>query len=174
MKMNSRLKKFSTKVEFFRLRINKLLLPLVLLILVLSLVYVGVGNHALFYNTKFYEEFEYLYKVPKFYSLSDMKVEIDSTYYSIKEVVYVFRSAGTKFDISSGVLTQGYRLGMYFQPILAAFVSLLYLVSELVRLLSSVEGVVLSLKSRKWWSRGYILAWVLLLFLVVQVLFPLL
>ena len=137
------MKRFTTK---FISNAPLILLTLVLFLLTLSLVVVGVGNHALYNNTKLFESVSSNYIVPQRYSLSDMKVLQDSTYYSIKEVVYVFRSVGTHFDTNNGILTQGYFLGMYGNVLLAWVVSLFYFLIEFVKEVKLVGFRKLALK----------------------------
>lgn len=176
--MSLKLKKFTTKfrkrVGAWQFSLGNILLDLVLILLVLSLVVVGRGNHALYYNTKYFESTELLYETPDFYSLSDMRVDIDSTYYSIEDVVYVFRSVGTQFNRAEGILTQGYVLGMYEPVLWVVGVVLLYITLELLKSLSAIGGIREKIRSRKWWGRGFILACVLFLILVAQLLLPLL
>ena len=152
----------------------KLLLPMVLIMLVLSLVEVGIGNHALFNNTKLYESTSTLFKTPDFYSLKDMKVEIGKTYYTIKQVVYTFRSVGTQFSKSDGILTQGYFLGMYSRELLIVFVGAVYFLFEVAKSASSGYPLRFRLKENKWWGKGFLLAILLYVLLIVQLLFPLL
>lgn len=178
MKTTSKLKKFITNfrsnAKGWQVNLASLILPLVIVLLILSLVLVGIGNHALFHNTKYYESTSILYKVPDFYSLSDMKVDIDKTYYSIKEVVYVFRSVGTQFNPAEGILTQGYTLKMYSRVWLAVGVSVLYYIVEAIKSYAMGYGIRLRLKERKWWGRFFILGFVLLVMLVLEMLVPLL
>ena len=176
--MSLKSKKFITnfreKAKGWQLNLANLILPMILIMLLLALYLVGVGNHALFHNTKYFESTEILYKVPDAYSLKDMKVEINSTFYTIKEVVYVFRSIGTQFNVSEGILTRGYYLGMYGPVLWAVGVSCLYIVIELIKCLSYAKGLRTKLKEKKWWGRGFVLACILFVVLVLQLLFPLL
>ena len=165
------MKRFTTK---FISNAPLILLTLVLFLLTLSLVVVGVGNHALYNNTKLFESLSSNYIVPQRYSLSDMKVLQDSTYYSIKDVVYVFRSVGTHFDTAKGILTQGYYLGMYGNVLLAWVVSLFYFLIEFVNEVRLVGFKKLTLKRSSRMGYGKLLGFVLFLFLTIQLLFPLL
>lgn len=165
------MKRFITK---FIAKAPLILLILVFFLLTLSLIVVGVGNHALYNNTKLFESVSSSYIVPERYSLSDMKVLHDSTYYSIKEVAYVFRSVGTHFDTANGVLTQGYYLGMYGNVLLAWVVTLAYFFIEFVKEVRLVGFKNLSLK--RFTRMGYfkLAGFVLFLVLTIQLLFPLL
>lgn len=178
MKKNLKSKKSTTsfreKMRGLQVNLATLVLPMIIILLILSLYLVARGNHALFYNTKYFESTELLYKKPDTYSLADMKVEIQSTYYSIKEVVYVFRSVGTKFNVSEGILTQGYYLGMYGPVLWVVGVSFLYIVLELFKCFAYAKGIKAKIKENKWWGRGFILACILFVVLVLQLLFPLL
>ncbi len=165
------MKRFTTK---FISNAPLILLTLVFFLLTLSLVVVGVGNHALYNNTKLFESVSSNYIVPQRYSLSDMKVLQDSTYYSIKEVVYVFRSVGTHFDTANGILTQGYYLGMYGNVLLAWVVSLFYLLIEFVKEVKLVGFNKLTLKRSSRMGYAKLVGFVLFLFLTIQLLFPLL
>lgn len=165
------MKRFTTK---FISNAPIILLTLVLFLLTLSLVVVGVGNHALYNNTKLFESVSSNYIVPQRYSLSDMKVLQDSTYYSIKEVVYVFRSVGTHFDTTNGILTQGYFLGMYVNVLLAWVVSLFYFLIEFVKEVKLVGFRKLALKRSSCMGYAKLVGFVLFLFLTIQLLFPLL
>lgn len=165
------MKRFTTK---FISNAPLILLTLVFFLLTLSLVVVGVGNHALYNNTKLFESVSSNYIVPQRYSLSDMKVLQDSTYYSIKEVVYVFRSVGTHFDTNNGILTQGYYLGMYGNVLLAWVVSLFYFLIEFVKEVKLVGFSKLALKRSSRMGYAKLVGFVLLLFLTIQLLFPLL
>lgn len=165
------MKKFTTK---FIPNAPLILLTLVFFLLTLSLVVVGVGNHALYNNTKLFESVSSNYIVPQRYSLSDMKVLQDSTYYSIKEVVYVFRGVGTHFDTTNGILTQGYFLGMYGNVLLAWGVSLLYFLIEFVKEVRLVGFKKLTLKRSSRMGYAKLVGFVLFLFLTIQLLFPLL
>ena len=165
------MKRFTTK---FISNAPLILLTLVFFLLTLSLVVVGVGNHALYNNTKLFESVSSNYIVPQRYSLSDMKVLQDSTYYSIKEVVYVFRGIGTHFDTANGVLTQGYFLGMYGNVLLAWVVTLTYFFIEFVKEVRLVGFKKLSLKRSTRMGYFKLAGFVLFLFLTIQLLFPLL
>ena len=165
------MKRFTTK---FVSNAPLILLTLVLFLLTLSLVVVGVGNHALYNNTKLFESVSSNYIVPQRYSLSDMKVLQDSTYYSIKEVVYVFRGVGTHFDTANGVLTQGYYLGMYGSVLLAWVVSLFYFLIEFVKEVKLVGFRKLTFKRSSRMGYAKLVGFVLFLFLTIQLLFPLL
>lgn len=165
------MKRFTTK---FISNAPLILLTLVFFLLTLSLVVVGVGNHALYNNTKLFESVSSNYIVPQRYSLSDMKVLQDSTYYSIKEVVYVFRGVGTHFDTANGILTQGYYLGMYGNVLLAWVVSLFYFLIEFVKEVKLVGFSKLTLKRSSRMGYAKLVGFVLLLFLTIQLLFPLL
>ena len=165
------MKRFTTK---FISNAPLILLTLVVFLLTLSLVVVGVGNHALYNNTKLFESVSSNYIVPQRYSLSDMKVLQDSTYYSIKEVVYVFRSVGTHFDTANGILTQGYYLGMYGNVLLAWVVSLFYFLIEFVKEVKLVGFNKLTLKRYSRMGYAKLVGFVLFLFLTIQLLFPLL
>lgn len=165
------MKRFTTK---FISNAPIILLTLVFFLLTLSLVVVGVGNHALYNNTKLFESLSSNYIVPQRYSLSDMKVLQDSTYYSIKDVVYVFRSVGTHFDTANGILTQGYYLGMYGNVLLAWVVSLFYFLIEFVKEVRLVGFKKLTLKRSSRMGYGKLVGFVLFLFLTIQLLFPLL
>ena len=165
------MKRFTTK---FISNAPIILLTLVLFLLTLSLVVVGVGNHALYNNTKLFESVSSNYIVPQRYSLSDMKVLQDSTYYSIKEVVYVFRGVGTHFDTANGILTQGYYLGMYGNVLLAWVVSLFYFLIEFVKEVKLVGFRKLTLKRSSHVGYAKLVGFVLFLFLTIQLLFPLL
>lgn len=165
------MKRFTTK---FISNAPIILLTLVLFLLTLSLVVVGVGNHALYNNTKLFESLSSSYIVPQRYSLSDMKVLQDSTYYSIKEVVYVFRGVGTHFDTTNGILTQGYFLGMYGNVLLAWVVSLFYFLIEFVKEVKLVGFRKLTLKRSSHVGYAKLVGFVLFLFLTIQLLFPLL
>lgn len=165
------MKRFTTK---FISNAPIILLTLVLFLLTLSLVVVGVGNHALYNNTKLFESLSSNYIVPQRYSLSDMKVLQDSTYYSIKEVVYVFRGVGTHFDTTNGILTQGYFLGMYGNVLLAWVVSLFYFLIEFVKEVKLVGFRKLTLKRSSHVGYAKLVGFVLFLFLTTQLLFPLL
>lgn len=165
------MKRFTTK---FISNAPLILLTLVFFLLTLSLVVVGVGNHALYNNTKLFESLSSNYIVPQRYSLSDMKVLQDSTYYSIKEVVYVFRSVGTHFDTTNGILTQGYFLGMYGNVLLAWVVSLFYFLIEFVKKVKLVGFRKLALKRSSHVGYAKLVGFVLFLFLTIQLLFPLL
>ena len=165
------MKRFTTK---FISNAPIILLTLVLFLLTLSLVVVGVGNHALYNNTKLFESVSSNYIVPQRYSLSDMKVLQDGTYYSIKEVVYVFRSVGTHFDTTNGILTQGYFLGMYGNVLLAWVVSLFYFLIEFVKEVKLVGFRKLALKRSSHGGYAKLVGFVLFLFLTIQLLFPLL
>ena len=165
------MKRFTTK---FISNPPLILLTLVFFLLTLSLVVVGVGNHALYNNTKLFESLSSNYIVPQRYSLSDMKVLQDSTYYSIKEVVYVFRSVGTHFDTTNGILTQGYFLGMYGNVLLAWVVSLFYFLIEFVKEVKLVGFRKLALKRSSHVGYAKLVGFVLFLFLTIQLLFPLL
>jgi len=165
------MKRFTTK---FISNAPIILLTLVLFLLTLSLVVVGVGNRALYNNTKLFESVSYNYIVPQRYSLSDMKVLQDSTYYSIKEVVYVFRGVGTHFDTANGILTQGYYLGMYGNVLLAWVVSLFYFLIEFVKEVKLVGFRKLTLKRSSHVGYAKLVGFVLFLFLTIQLLFPLL
>lgn len=165
------MKRFTTK---FISNAPLILLTLVLFLLTLSLVVVGVGNHALYNNTKLFESLSSNYIVPQRYSLSDMKVLQDSTYYSIKDVVYVFRSVGTHFDTANGILTQGYYLGMYGNVLLAWVVSLFYFLIEFVKEVKLVGFKKLTLKRSSRMGYAKLVGFVLFLFLTIQLLFPLL
>lgn len=103
-----------------------------------------------------------------------MKVLQDSTYYSIKEVVYVFRSVGTHFDTTNGILTQGYYLGMYGNVLLAWVVSLFYFLIEFVKEVKLVGFSKLALKRSSRMGYAKLVGFVLFLFLTIQLLFPLL
>ena len=157
-----------------QLKLADFLLPLVLLMLILALVEVGFGNHALFHNTKLYEETSSLFKRPDYYSLSDMKVEISKTYYTIKEVVYVFRSSGSMFSTSQGVLTQGYYLLMYPRELLIVLVGGFYFISEFGKCFIAGLPIRSKIKERKYWGKGFLVALVLYVLLVVELLVPLL
>lgn len=165
------MKRFTTK---FISNAPLILLILVFFLLTLSLVVVGVGNHALYNNTKLFESVSSNYIVPQRYSLSDMKVLQDSTYYSIKEVVYVFRGVGTHFDTTTGILTQGYYLGMYGNVLLAWVVSLFYFLIEFVKEVKLVGFRKLTLKRSSCMGYAKLVCFVLFLFLTIQLLFPLL
>jgi hypothetical protein len=165
------MKRFTTK---FISNTPLILLTLVFFLLTLSLVVVGVGNHALYNNTKLFESLSSNYIVPQRYSLSDMKVLQDSTYYSIKEVVYVFRGVGTHFDTANGILTQGYYLGMYGNVLLAWVVSLFYFLIEFVKEVKLVGFRKLTLKRSSHVGYAKLVGFVLFLFLTIQLLFPLL
>ena len=165
------MKRFTTK---FISNAPIILLTLVLFLLTLSLVVVGVGNHALYNNTKLFESLSSNYIVPQRYSLSDMKVLQDSTYYSIKEVVYVFRGVGTHFDTTNGILTQGYFLGMYGNVLLTWVVSLFYFLIEFVKEVKLVGFRKLTLKRSSHVGYAKLVGFVLFLFLTIQLLFPLL
>ena len=165
------MKRFTTKFIF---NAPLILLILVFFLLTLSLVVVGVGNHALYNNTKLFESVSSNYIVPQRYSLSDMKVLQDSTYYSIKELVYVFKSVGTHFDTANGILTQGYYLGMYGNVLLAWVVSLFYFLSEFVKEVKLVGFKKLTLKRSSRMGYTKLVGFVLFLFLTIQLLFPLL
>lgn len=165
------MKRFTTK---FISNAPLILLTLVFFLLILSLVVVGVGNHALYNNTKLFESVSSNYIVPQRYSLSDMKVLQDSTYYSIKEVVYVFRGVGTHFDTANGILTQGYYLGMYGNVLLAWVVSLFYFLREFVKEVKLVGFSKLALKRSSRMGYAKLVGFVLFLFLTTQLLFPLL
>lgn len=165
------MKRFTTK---FISNAPLILLILVFFLLTLSLVVVGVGNHALYNNTKLFESVSSNYIVPQRYSLSDMKVLQDSTYYSIKEVVYVFRGIGTHFDTANGILTQGYYLGMYGNVLLAWVVSLFYFLIEFVKEVKLVGFSKLALKRSSRMGYAKLVGFVLFLFLTIQLLFPLL
>lgn len=165
------MKRFTTK---FISNAPIILLTLVFFLLTLSLVVVGVGNHALYNNTKLFESLSSNYIVPQRYSLSDMKVLQDSTYYSIKDVVYVFRSVGTHFDTANGILTQGYYLGMYGNVLLAWVVSLFYFLIEFVKEVRLVGFKKLTLKRSSYVGYAKLVGFVLFLFLTIQLLFPLL
>ena len=165
------MKRFTTK---FISNAPLILLTLVFFLLTLSLVVVGVGNHALYNNTKLFESLSSNYIVPQRYSLSDMKVLQDSTYYSIKEVVYVFRSVGTHFDTTNGIITQGYFLGMYGNVLLAWVVSLFYFLIEFVKEVKLVGFRKLALKRSSHVGYAKLVGFVLFLFLTIQLLFPLL
>ena len=165
------MKRFTTK---FISNAPIILLTLVLFLLTLSLVVVGVGNHALYNNTKLFESLSSSYIVPQRYSLSDMKVLQDSTYYSIKEVVYVFRGVGTHFDTTNGILTQGYFLGMYGNVLLAWVVSLFYFLIEFVKEVKLVGFRKLTLTRSSHVGYAKLVGFVLFLFLTIQLLFPLL
>lgn len=165
------MKRFTTK---FISNAPIILLTLVFFLLTLSLVVVGVGNHALYNNTKLFESVSSNYIVPQRYSLSDMKVLQDSTYYSIKEVVYVFRGVGTHFDTANGILTQGYYLGVYGNVLLAWVVSLFYFLIEFVKEVKLVGFRKLTLKRSSHVGYAKLVGFVLFLFLTIQLLFPLL
>ena len=160
------MKRFTTK---FISNAPIILLTLVLFLLTLSLVVVGVGNHALYNNTRLFESVSSNYLVPERYSLSDMKVLHDS-----KEVVYVFRGVGTHFDTTNGILTQGYFLGMYGNVLLAWGVSLLYFLIEFVKEVRLVGFKKLTLKRSSRVGYAKLVGFVLFLLLTIQLLFPLL
>lgn len=165
------MKRFTTR---FISNAPLILLTLVFFLLTLSLIVVGVGNHALYNNTKLFESVSSDYIVPQRYSLSDMKVLQDSTYYSIKEVVYVFRGVGTHFDTANGILTQGYYLGMYGNVLLAWVVSLFYFLIEFVKEVKLLGFKKLTLKRSSRMGYAKLVGFVLFLFLTIQLLFPLL
>ena len=165
------MKRFTTK---FISNAPLILLTLVFFLLTLSLVVVGVVNHALYNNTKLFESVSSNYIVPQRYSFSDMKVLQDSTYYSIKEVVYVFRGVGTHFDTTNGILTQGYYLGIYGNVLLAWVVSLFYFLIEFVKEVKLVGFSKLALKRSSRMGYAKLVGFVLFLFLTIQLLFPLL
>lgn len=165
---------FIASVRSSRSKLLAFILPFVLVLLILGLLYVGIGNHSLFYNTKLYESLSSLYQTPDWYSLGEMRVEIDKTYYPIKQVAYVFSSVGTKYSIADGTLTQGYLLGYYQSVFGVVLVSTLYFLFEFIQI--KVSGLTIRQKLRsssKWWGYGFILALVLHILLIAQVLFPL-
>lgn len=163
-----------TKLEKVQPKVVGFLLPLVFIMLLISLVVVRVGNHALYNNTRFYEDTSALYVIPEFYSLSEMKVEVEKTYYAIKEVVYVFRSVGTQFSISQGVLTQGYSLGLYGAVLWVDVLSFVYFL--VISIKGRLHGSTLRLFFRNSKPRAIFTAvtFVMFVFLTLQLLFPLL
>lgn len=165
------MKRFTTK---FISNAPLLLAILVFLMLTLSLVLVGVGNHALYTNTKVYESLSSNYIVPEIYSLKDMKVLHNSTYYTIKDVVYVFRGTGTHFDTANGILTQGYRLGMYGNLLYSWAVTLVYFLAEFIKEVRLVGFKKITLKRTTRLGYFKLVSFVLFLFLTIQLLFPLL
>jgi hypothetical protein len=165
------MKRFTTK---FLEHVPNLLIMFVISLLILSLVVVGFGNHALYTNTKIFESVSSNYIIPQQYSLSDMKVLHDSTYYSIKEVVYVFRSIGTRFDITNGIITQGYFVGIYGNVLLAWAVSLLYFIIEFIKEVRLVGFKKLTFKRPNRIGYYKLVGFGLFLFLTLQLLFPLL
>jgi hypothetical protein len=164
------MKRFTTK---FLEKVPTLLPIFVIILLILSLIVVGFGNHALYTNTKVFESVSDNYIVPQHYSLSDMKVLHDSTYYTIKDVIYVFRSVGTHFDTTNGILTQGYYVGIYGNVLLAWAVSLLYFIIEFIKEVRLVGFKKLTLKRTTRLGYAKLVAFGLFLFLTVQLLFPL-
>lgn len=165
------MKRFTTK---FISNAPLILAILVFLMLTLSLVLVGVGNHALYTNTKVYESLSSNYIVPEIYSLKDMKVLHNSTYYTIKDVVYVFRGIGTHFDTANGILTQGYKLGMYGNLLYSWVVTLVYFLVEFIKEVRLVGFKKLTLKRTTHLGYFKLVSFVLFLFLTIQLLFPLL
>ena len=165
------MKRFTTK---FISNAPLILAVLVFLMLTLSLVLVGVGNHALYTNTKVYESLSSNYIVPEIYSLKDMKVLHNSTYYTIKDVVYVFRGIGTHFDTANGILTQGYRLGMHGNLLYSWAVTLVYFLAEFIKEVRLVGFKKLTLKRTTRLGYFKLVSFVLFLFLTIQLLFPLL
>lgn len=165
------MKRFTTK---FISKAPLILAILVFLMLTLSLLVVGVGNHALYNNTKLFESLSSNYIVPEIYSLKDMKVLHESTYYTIKDVVVVFRSTGTHFDTVNGILTHGYNLGMYGNVLFSWAVSLVYFLVEFTKEVRLVGFKKLTLKRPTRLGYFKLVSFVLFLFLTFQLLFPLL
>ena len=91
-----------------------------LLLLIISTIWVGLGNHVMFTNTHIVESYSKDFVVPTFYSLKDMTAKVGDKVYQIKEVVYVFRSAGGVFDTSKKAMIVGYSLSMYYPHFLVA------------------------------------------------------
>lgn len=165
---------FIASVRSNRSKLLAFILPFVIVLLLLGLVYVGLGNHALYYNTKLYESLSSLYQTPDWYSLSEMRVEIDKTYYPIQRVAYVFSSVGTKYSIADGTLTQGYLLGHYQSILGVVLVSTLYFIFEVLQARSSGLSIRQKIKTgNRWWAIGFVIALIMHVFLVAQVLFPL-
>lgn len=149
------------------------LLYLVLLSTILSIIIVSIGNSGLFNNTKYYESISTNYKSPTYYSLSDKKVEIDKTYYTIKEVVPVFKDVGVKFDKKEGILTKPYNLMEYRQVVMMLGVSYLYFLLALVRLYgTSLIGLADAIKQKGLWGKVFVLALILVLYLTLLVFVP--
>ena len=91
-----------------------------LILLVISSIWVSLGNHVMFTNTHIVEGYPKDLVVPTFYSLKDMTAKVGNKVYKIKEVVYVFRSAGGVFDTSKKAMIVGYSLSMYYPHFLVS------------------------------------------------------
>lgn len=163
-----------TKLKKVQPRVVGFLLPLVFIMLLISLIVVGIGNHALYNNTRLYEDTSALYVTPEFYYLSEMKVEVEKTYYTIKEVVYVFRSVGTQFSKSQGVLTQGYYLGLYGSVLWVELLSFVYFI--VISIKGKLNGGTLRLFFRNSRRKAIftLVTFIMFVFLTLQLLFPLL
>lgn len=124
--MFGKFKKVSTKgkkgIDFPLLqgRLLTFLKYMTLVLLVISTIWVGLGNHVMFVNTHIVEEYSKDFVVPTFYSLKDMTAKVGDKIYNIKEIVYVFRSAGGVFDTSKKSMIIGYSLSMYYPHFLVA------------------------------------------------------
>lgn len=119
-------KKVSTKrkrgynLPLLQSRLLTFLKYMTLILLIISTIWVGLGNHVMFVNTHIVEEYSKDFVVPTFYSLKDMTAKVGDKVYNIKEVVYVFRSAGGVFDTSKKAMIVGYSLSMYYPQFLVA------------------------------------------------------
>lgn len=161
------MKKFSISKCF------DLVLYLVLFSTILSIIMVSIGNHNLFNNTKYYESISSNYKSPTYYSLSEKKVEIDKTYYTIKEVVPVFKDVGVKFDKSEGILTKPYNLIEYNSVVMMLGVSYLYFILSLIRLYgTSLIGLGDAIRQKGIWGKLFILTICLAVYLTILVFVP--
>lgn len=160
------------KVLYVQQIISRVVLVLIFIMVLFNLYIVDETNHLLFQNTKAFERFSALYQVPDWYSLSEMKVDIDKTYYGINKVVPVFRSVGTQFSIGSGTLTQGFALSYYKDLFPSIGMSLLYFGIEGFRGLISVEGLKLRMKSERVFGKLFWIALILNVVLIIRMLFP--
>lgn len=119
-------KKVSTKgkrgisLPLLQGRLLTFLKYITLILLFISTIWVGLGNHVMFTNTHIVESYSKDFVVPTFYSLKDMTAKVGDKIYNIKEVVYVFRSAGGVFDTSKKAMIMGYSLSMYYPHFLVS------------------------------------------------------
>lgn len=163
----------SQKIKFYRMIAWRILIVALLLVTIMNLYVVGITNHILFQNTKNFERFSAFYQVPDWYSLSEMKVDIDSTYYTIKKVVPVFNSVGTQFSIGSGILTQGLSFKFYKEIYPSVLTSVIFLAFEFITSLSSIEGIRFRMRYEGIFGKIFWLSLVLNILLILQMLFPL-
>lgn len=151
----------------------KVLQVLVFLALILNAYSLNSVVDVLHNNTREYESYSKLYVTPDSILPEENKVEVDKTFYTIKEVYYTYRSTGQKFDTSSGTLVLGYRLAMSYRYISIVISSSVALVMFTISMVRSSLGYWGSVRRLSIFSSLYVLSLLLLVYCIALVLLPL-